>query len=275
MARNPLYPFATGGLGRSYGDPFMSLHREMNRLFDDAFRGMAPPGQGGQSGQGRQMMPSGQHDLGQTAVGQGGFAQVALVPHMDVSETDTDLRISAELPGVVEDDVEVTLNDDVLTIRGEKKFERADERENYHFVERSYGLSSAPFASPIPSSLKRCRQALSAASSLSPCQRQSRSRRAAVSRCGAVVARAEAARPSAEPPLSRAEAAAALREVIAAARAPAADDGLGRRSVDGDMRPRLRYGGPTGASADKSRPPFLAIALIRAGRMLPRPSPAR
>jgi HSP20 family protein len=139
MARNPLYPFATGGLGRSSGDPFMSLHREMNRLFDDAFQGMAPPGQGGQSGHGRQTMPSGQDDLGQTAVGQGGFAQVALVPHMDVSETDTDLRISAELPGVAEDNVEVTLNDDVLTIRGEKKFERRDERENYHFVERSYG----------------------------------------------------------------------------------------------------------------------------------------
>ena len=139
MARNPLYPFGTGGFGRSSGDPFMSLHREMNRLFDDAFRGMTPPGQRGQSGSGGQTMPSGQDDLAQRAAGQGGFAQVALVPHMDVSETDTELRISAELPGVEDGDVEVTLHDDVLTIRGEKKLERVDERENYHFVERSYG----------------------------------------------------------------------------------------------------------------------------------------
>ena len=144
MARNPLFPFGVGGPGRAYGDPFMSLHREMNRLFDDAFRGMTPSTQGGQGGQTGQTAQGGQ-DLGQSAYG-----QAALVPHMDVSETDTELRISAELPGVAEKDVEVTLHEDVLTIRGEKKFERTDERENFHFVERSYGTFQRSLRIPYP-----------------------------------------------------------------------------------------------------------------------------
>jgi HSP20 family protein len=128
MARNPLSPFGLGGYGRGYGDPFMSLHREMNRLFDDTFRGMAPS-EGGQS--------------------QGGQG-TALAPHIDVSETDKEVRICAELPGVNESDVEVMLNDDVLTIRGEKKFERADQKENYHFVERSYGTFQRSLRIPYP-----------------------------------------------------------------------------------------------------------------------------
>ncbi|MBM6581516.1 Hsp20/alpha crystallin family protein [Microvirga sp. BT689] len=58
---------------------------------------------------------------------------------MNVSETDKEIRITAELPGVSEQDIDVSLDDDVLTIRGEKKFERKNEQENFHFVERSYG----------------------------------------------------------------------------------------------------------------------------------------
>lgn len=118
MARHPLSPYRPGMLGERsfYGDPFLSLHREMNRLFDDALRG-----------------PAG-------IPGQGGSAQTqALTPHVDVSETEREVRIVAELPGVTDKDVEVTLNDDVLTIRGEKKFERNEEKENYHVVERSFG----------------------------------------------------------------------------------------------------------------------------------------
>lgn len=120
MARNPLSQFRPGGLAeRGYGeDPFMSLHREMNRLFDDVFRGS--PGPGSRAGTGQ---------------GGGNFVQA----HMDVSETENQIRICAELPGVSQDDVEVTLDDDVLTIRGEKRLERKDEKENYHFMERSYG----------------------------------------------------------------------------------------------------------------------------------------
>jgi HSP20 family protein len=149
MARNPFYPFSTGGLSQTRSDPFMSLHREMNRLFDDAFRGMTPPGREGQSGHSGPNLARGQ-DHGQAGLPQGDLAQVALVPHMDVSETATELRISAELPGVADDDVEVTLNDDVLTIRGEKKFERTDERQNYHFIERSYGTFQRSVRIPYP-----------------------------------------------------------------------------------------------------------------------------
>src|SRR5215212_6564349 len=130
MARNPLSPFGFGGVGeRGAGsDPFLSLHREMNRLFDDVLRGTfgAPSreGQGSQSGM--------------------------LMPRIDVSETEKELKICAELPGVTEKDVEVTLNDDVLTIRGEKKFERTNEQENYHFVERSYGTFQRSLRVPYP-----------------------------------------------------------------------------------------------------------------------------
>ena len=119
MARNPLFPFRSGGLaerGGYGGDPFLSLHREMNRLFDDVMRGsFGVPVRSGEQGGGMMM------------------------PHMDVSETENEVRIYAELPGVSEKDVDVSLSDDVLTIRGEKKFERKDDTENYHFVERSYG----------------------------------------------------------------------------------------------------------------------------------------
>jgi HSP20 family protein len=62
---------------------------------------------------------------------------------MNVSETDKEIRITAELPGVTEQDIDVSLDDDVLTIRGEKKFERKDEKENFHFVERSLLLPYA------------------------------------------------------------------------------------------------------------------------------------
>jgi HSP20 family protein len=132
MARNPLSPFQTGSLtgGGFGGDPFMSLHREMNRLFDDAFRGTA--------GQ----MPTGQ--------GRGGNEGSMLMPQMDVSETDRELKICAELPGVSENDIDIRMEDDVLVIRGEKKFERKNEQENYHFVERSYGTFQRALRLPGP-----------------------------------------------------------------------------------------------------------------------------
>lgn len=100
-------------------DPLLSLHREMNRLFDDVFRGsrsFAPP-----------------------AV-QGGGAQT-FSASMDVAETDKEVRVCMELPGVDEKDIDVSLDADLLTIRGEKKFEaeKADEKTNYHLVERGYG----------------------------------------------------------------------------------------------------------------------------------------
>ncbi|MBM6583878.1 Hsp20/alpha crystallin family protein [Microvirga sp. BT689] len=118
MARNLMTPYRPGG-GMFPGDPFLSLHREMNRLFDDVFRGANLPAASGSQGQG---------DVG-----------TYVNASMNVSETDREIRITAELPGVSEQDIHVSLDDDVLTIRGEKRFERKDEKENFHFVERSYG----------------------------------------------------------------------------------------------------------------------------------------
>ena len=129
MARNPMIPFRPGG--RMFpGDPFLSLHREMNRLFDDVFRGTGLPAATGSQGQG---------DVGT-------FVNAS----MNVSETDKEIRITAELPGVTEQDIDFSLDDDVLTIRGEKRFERTDDKENFHFVERSYGTFQRSLRLPFP-----------------------------------------------------------------------------------------------------------------------------
>ncbi|MBB4039842.1 HSP20 family protein [Microvirga flocculans] len=129
MARNPLTPSRSGFGLLGGNDPFLSLHREMNRLFDDVLRGTGLPVAGSQ-GQG----------------GVGNFVNAS----MNVSETEKEIRITAELPGVTEQDIDVSLDDDVLTIRGEKKFERSDEKENFHFVERSYGTFQRSVRLPFP-----------------------------------------------------------------------------------------------------------------------------
>jgi HSP20 family protein len=96
-------------------DPFLQLHREMNRLFDDLWRGSTMPMAGSSP---KAMMAA---------------------PRVDVSETEKEVKICAELPGVDEKDVQIELDEDVLTIRGEKKAEEERKDENYHVMERSYG----------------------------------------------------------------------------------------------------------------------------------------
>ncbi len=126
MARNSLTPSRSGFGLLGGNDPFLSLHREMNRLFDDVLRGTGvPAGSQGQSSN---------------------FVNAS----MNVSETENEIRITAELPGVTEQDIDVSLDDDVLTIRGEKKFERTDGKENFHFVERSYGTFQRSVRLPFP-----------------------------------------------------------------------------------------------------------------------------
>jgi HSP20 family protein len=112
MASRFLTPFSSGrGLwGR---DPFLQLHRDMNRLFDDTLRDW-----GGSQNQ----------------VGGGSSA---MMPRIDVHEQDNRLEVTAELPGVDQKDVELRLDDDILTIRGEKRNERKDKQA--HITERSYG----------------------------------------------------------------------------------------------------------------------------------------
>jgi len=72
-------------------------------------------------------------------------------PKIDVAETKDAIDVTAELPGVEEKDIELTLSDGLLTIRGEKKSERneQDAKENWYVVERSYGSFSRSIALPF------------------------------------------------------------------------------------------------------------------------------
>lgn len=92
--------------------PLMSLHRDVNRLFDDVFRGFGVPAL---SGWGRSLE----------------------WPTIELSETDKEIRVTAELPGMDEKDVDISVDDNVLSIRGEKRSETEDKERGYS--ERSYG----------------------------------------------------------------------------------------------------------------------------------------
>ena len=96
-------------------NPFLTLHREMNRLFDDVFRGFDSPALRNDQFLDRQMA----------------------WPNIEVSETEKELKVVAELPGLDEKDVEVELADGMLAIRGEKKTETED--KDRRFSERFYG----------------------------------------------------------------------------------------------------------------------------------------
>ncbi len=70
-------------------------------------------------------------------------------PRVDISDDDKALMITAELPGINKEDVKITVNEDnVLTIRGEKRREEKHEEKNYMRVERSYGSFTRSFALP-------------------------------------------------------------------------------------------------------------------------------
>jgi len=106
-------------------DPFreMSLLRSnMNRLFDDAFGNMP---------------------LERTNGGTGTWG-VAL----DVSEDENGYTVKASVPGVASDDIDITLNDNVLTIKGEMRDESETQEQNYHLRERRYGAFSRSISLP-------------------------------------------------------------------------------------------------------------------------------
>ena len=113
-----------GGPPSGGNDPFSVLQREVNRAFDEVFRGL--PGDGTRRGG-----------------TMGGFA-----PSLDVRETDEGLEIAAELPGMSEEDVDLRLEGDLLTLAGEKKEERAQEGGGMHLTERSFGRFQRSFRLP-------------------------------------------------------------------------------------------------------------------------------
>jgi HSP20 family protein len=69
-------------------------------------------------------------------------------PSLDLSETKNDLVVKAEIPGIDPKDIDISLSNDILTIKGEKKQEKEEKEENYHFIERSYGSFSRSIRLP-------------------------------------------------------------------------------------------------------------------------------
>ncbi len=96
----------------SGADPFSELHREMNRLFDDFFVGGSPVA---------------------------GTGTMMAMPRLDVRESAKELCVCAELPGVKPEDVELRMEGNLLTLRGEKRQESTQAHDDYHLMERSYG----------------------------------------------------------------------------------------------------------------------------------------
>jgi HSP20 family protein len=119
MAMRDLIPWSRGrdvSVHRGEDSPFLTLHREMNRLFDDVFRGF-------------DITPFGSERFVDRVGGSW--------PNVEVSETDKEIRVTAELPGLEEKDIEVQLANGVLAISGEKKTETED--KDRLFSERYYG----------------------------------------------------------------------------------------------------------------------------------------
>ncbi len=110
-------------------EPFrdlMTVQERMNRIFDDAFRGV-----------GRHHGEEDDWALGGT-----------WAPPVDIYEQDGNLVLKAELPGIDPKDVDVRVENNVLTLTGERKFENEVKRDQYHRVERAYGRFSRSFTLP-------------------------------------------------------------------------------------------------------------------------------
>src|SRR5688500_783630 len=130
MANGHLTPWRPGSLTRSplgTGSVF-DLHRQMNRLFDDLLEN-----------------PAG-------SIGAPALAATAW-PQLEIEQKDDQIRVVAELPGVDEKDVELTIEDGVLSLSGEKRSERKDESG---YSERSYGRFERRIALPTNIDEDKC-----------------------------------------------------------------------------------------------------------------------
>lgn len=99
---------------------FGPLHREIDRLFDDFSQGLAA----------QHKMPN-------------------LLPNIDVAENSKEIDISVEMPGLERSDVDISLEDNVLTIRGEKRIESNREDKNVYVSERAYGTFLRTIELPV------------------------------------------------------------------------------------------------------------------------------
>lgn len=105
-------------------DPFrdlVTLREKMNRLFEETFTGRGE----------KKDLVSGTWS-----------------PSVDIYETENALVLSAEVPGMKEDEIEIKIEDNTLILQGERKFEKETKEENYHRIERSYGSFYRSFTLP-------------------------------------------------------------------------------------------------------------------------------
>src|ERR671938_1720246 len=77
-----------------------------------------------------------------------GLMRGAWTPSVDIYENKDQIVLEAELPGMNREDFDLTIENNVLTLRGERRFEKKDEADNYHRVERSYGSFTRSFTLP-------------------------------------------------------------------------------------------------------------------------------
>jgi HSP20 family protein len=110
----------------TFPSDILSMQKEINHMFDRFFRG--------------------------GTLDDSGIMPTTWLPAVDLIEEDDQLLAKVELPGVTKDDVKITLQDNTLTIRGEKKQEKETKESNYHRLERSYGSFQRSFA--LPTSVK-------------------------------------------------------------------------------------------------------------------------
>ncbi|MCL5024494.1 MAG: Hsp20/alpha crystallin family protein [Nitrospirae bacterium] len=125
MAIRNLAPFGKKSVPvqREDENPFALLRREMDTLFENYFRGF---------------------DLEPFESRMGAFD-----PKVDVIENDKEIKVSAELPGMDEKEIDISLQNGMLTIKGEKKEEKEDKRKDYYRMERSYGSFSRTIPLPV------------------------------------------------------------------------------------------------------------------------------
>ena len=111
-------------IAKSYlsGNPW-GLHREIDKLFESAFRHLAH-----------------QHD--------GDYADGVIMPKADISATEREYCISADLPGIEENDIEIEVKEDILNINAKREQEVTDEKKNYYKTERYYGAYQRLFHLP-------------------------------------------------------------------------------------------------------------------------------
>ena len=124
---------ATQGEGRpsTLTSPFLNLRDDLDRMFDNFF-----------------LSPFGRRFLDIDPFRRRGMLASDVTPRMDVKETEEAIEVSAELPGVAEADIDVSVSEGTVTIRGEKKHEMEESKGDYHLSERSYGSFTRSFRMP-------------------------------------------------------------------------------------------------------------------------------